>query len=64
MRLVATELMFAQALRCSPITENSLKQRRTGRPGIAAGRVGGVHGGNAVGAIDDRAADAGAAKAC
>ena len=43
---------------------NSLKERRAGRAGIAAGRIGGAHRGNPVGAIDDRAADAGAAKAC
>jgi hypothetical protein len=31
---------------------------------LRPGRVGGAHGGNPVGAIDDRTADAGAAKAC
>ena len=64
MRLVATGLMFAQAPGCSPITETASNNGGRVAPASRPGRIGGAHRGNPVGAIDDRAADAGAAKAC
>jgi hypothetical protein len=55
--------MFAQASRCLLNTEAASNNGGRSHAGIAAGRIGGAwrQPGRA---IDDRAADAGAAKAC